>query len=58
MAFGRDVNGQDMLRAMAAYERSLVSFDAPFDHFIAGETNAISDSAKRGCCGRGLLHGL
>jgi cytochrome c peroxidase len=37
-----------MLSAIAAYERTLVSFDSPFDHFIAGDANAISDSAKRG----------
>src|SRR6202040_815359 len=36
-AFGRGVNEQDMLRAIAAYERTLVSFDSPFDHFIAGD---------------------
>ena len=47
-AYGRDVNAPDMLRAMATYERTLVSFDSPFDHFIAGDSNAISDSAKRG----------
>jgi cytochrome c peroxidase len=47
-AYGRDVNENDMLRAIATYERTLVSFDSPFDHFIAGEANAISDSAKRG----------
>jgi cytochrome c peroxidase len=47
-AFGRAVNEQDMLSAIAAYERTLASFDSPFDHFIAGEANAISDSAKRG----------
>jgi cytochrome c peroxidase len=47
-AFGRDVNEQDMLRAIATYERSLASFDSPFDHFIAGDASAISDSAKRG----------
>jgi cytochrome c peroxidase len=47
-AFGRGVNEQDILSAIAAYERTLASFDSPFDHFIAGETNAISDSAKRG----------
>ena len=47
-AFGRDVNEQDMLRAIATYERTLVSFDSPFDHFIAGDKNAISNSAKRG----------
>jgi cytochrome c peroxidase len=47
-AFGRDVNEQDMLTAIATYERTLVSFDAPFDHFIAGDQNAISEAAKRG----------
>jgi cytochrome c peroxidase len=47
-AFGRAVNEQDMLSAIAAYERTLASFDSAFDHFIAGEANAISDSAKRG----------
>jgi cytochrome c peroxidase len=47
-AFGRPVNGPDLLRALAAYERSLVSFDSPFDHFIAGDKNAIEDAAKRG----------
>jgi cytochrome c peroxidase len=46
--FARDVNEQDMLSAIAAYERTLASFDSPFDHFVAGEANAISDSAKRG----------
>lgn len=48
LAFGRGVNEQDMLRAIASYERTLVSFDSPFDHFIAGDSNAISDAAKRG----------
>jgi cytochrome c peroxidase len=47
-AFGRAANEQDMLSAIAAYERTLASFDSPFDHFIAGDANAISDSAKRG----------
>jgi cytochrome c peroxidase len=46
--FGRPVNGPDLLRALAAYERALVSFDSPFDHFIAGDKNAIDDAAKRG----------
>ena len=47
-AFGHGVNEQDMLSAIAAYERTLVSFDSPYDHFIAGDASAISDSAKRG----------
>jgi cytochrome c peroxidase len=37
-----------LLRAIASYERAQVSFDSPFDHFIAGDKNAIDDAAKRG----------
>jgi len=47
-AFAEGVNEQKMLRAIATYERTLVSFDSPFDHFIAGDKNAISSSAARG----------
>jgi cytochrome c peroxidase len=36
------------LRAVASYERTQVSFDSPFDHFVAGDANAIDDSSKRG----------
>ena len=46
--FGRPANPTDLERAIASYERTQFSFDSPFDHFIAGEENAISDSAKRG----------
>jgi len=34
--------------AIASYERTQFSFDSPFDHFMAGDQTAISDSAKRG----------
>ncbi len=46
--FGRPPNGNDLVRAIASYERTQVSFDSPFDHFIAGDKNAIDESAKRG----------
>src|SRR3989454_2748859 len=46
--FGRPPNGPDLLRAIASYERTLLSFDSPFDHFIAGDQHAIDDAAKRG----------
>jgi len=46
--FGRPVNGTDLVRAIASYERTQFSFDSPFDHFVAGDKNAINDSAKRG----------
>ena len=46
--FGRPPSGPDLVRAIASYERTQFSFDSPFDHFIAGDKNAISESAKRG----------
>src|SRR6266550_2147957 len=46
--FGRPPNGPDLTRAIASYERTQLSFDSPFDHFIAGDKNAIDESAKRG----------
>jgi cytochrome c peroxidase len=46
--FGRAPNGPDLVRAIASYERTQLSFDSPFDHFIAGDANAIDDAAKRG----------
>jgi cytochrome c peroxidase len=46
--FSRPPNSPDLLRAIASYERTQLSFDSPFDHFIGGEKNAIDDAAKRG----------
>jgi len=46
--FGRPPNGPDLLRALASYERTQMSFNAPFDRFIAGDEGAIDDAAKRG----------
>jgi cytochrome c peroxidase len=46
--FGRPPNGQDLVRAIASYERTLTSFDSPFDRFLAGDGKAIDESAKRG----------
>ena len=47
-AFSRPASGPDLLRAIASYERSLVSFNSPFDRFIAGDKNAIDAAAQRG----------
>jgi cytochrome c peroxidase len=46
--FGHPPNGADLTRAIASYERTQLSFDSPFDHFIAGDKNAIDESAKHG----------
>ncbi len=47
-AYGRDVNYEDMGRALAAFERTLVFVDSPFRRFLAGNENAISAEAKQG----------
>jgi cytochrome c peroxidase len=35
-------------QAIASFERTLISVEAPIDRFLAGDENAISDAAKRG----------
>ena len=46
--FGQAPDGLNLVGAIAAYERTLISFDSPFDRFLAGDQNAIDASAKRG----------
>ncbi|MEL6439352.1 MAG: MbnH family di-heme enzyme [Cyanobacteria bacterium J06621_8] len=39
----------NMTKAIASFQRSLVSFNSPYDHYrYQRESNAISDAAKRG----------
>ncbi|MCZ8157834.1 MAG: c-type cytochrome [Leptospira sp.] len=38
----------NVAKALAAFERTIVSGEAPFDRFLKGDVTAISDSAKRG----------
>lgn len=47
-AYGRPPNYGDLAKAIAAFERTLVFLDAPFDRFLAGKQDAISADAKRG----------
>jgi cytochrome c peroxidase len=47
-AYGRLPNYDDIGRAIAAFERTLVFLDSPFDKFLAGETDAISPQAQQG----------
>jgi cytochrome c peroxidase len=47
-AYGRGVNYDDIGRAIAAYERTLVFLSSPFDRFAAGDASATSDDAKAG----------
>ncbi|HXM34631.1 MAG TPA: cytochrome-c peroxidase, partial [Pyrinomonadaceae bacterium] len=46
--FGKAVTIDLLAKAIAAYERTLVSGNAPFDRSVAGDRNAMSESAQRG----------
>ena len=37
-----------MVRAIAAFERTLVFLDSPFERFLDGDKTAISENAQRG----------
>jgi len=46
---GKDpINPENIAKAIAAFERTLITTNAPFDRFLMGDANAISPVAKRG----------
>ena len=45
---GEPIATATVAKAIATFERGVVSAQAPFDRWIAGDGNAISDSAQRG----------
>ena len=45
---GEDITVANAAKAIATYERTIVSGTAPFDRWVAGDESAISASAKRG----------
>jgi len=46
--FGREPVSEDVAKAIAAYERTVLSGGAPYDRFVAGDEKALSASAQRG----------
>jgi cytochrome c peroxidase len=46
--FGTELTPEGVAKAIAAYERAILSGNAPYDRFRAGETAALSASARRG----------
>ena len=49
-AFGDDtpITIERIVEAIAAYERTLIAADAPYDRFVAGDQTALTQSQKRG----------
>ena len=46
--FGTPANPEALGKALAAFERTLITRHAPFDRYMAGEQQAMSESAVRG----------
>ncbi len=42
------ISGINIARALSSFERSLLARNSAFDHYIAGDKSALSNSAKRG----------
>jgi cytochrome c peroxidase len=47
-AFGREVSGEDLARALASYVRTILSGDAPIDRYLNGEREALTEQARAG----------
>lgn len=45
---GEDITIEGIAKAIATYERTIVSGAAPFDRWVEGDETAISEAAKRG----------
>ncbi|MEX0830932.1 MAG: cytochrome-c peroxidase [Nitrospirales bacterium] len=46
--FGAGVSLQGMAEAIAAYERTIISTNSPFDKFVLGDDKAMDDATQRG----------
>jgi cytochrome c peroxidase len=46
--FGEKPNREGIAKALAAFQRTLITGPSPFDRYLAGEKDALSYSAKRG----------
>lgn len=46
--FGTDVTADGVAKAIAAYERMILSGNSPYDRFQAGDKKALSSAAQRG----------
>jgi cytochrome c peroxidase len=45
---GEPIDGKTIAKAIASFERTVLSTDSPFDRWMRGDAHAMSESAKRG----------
>lgn len=45
---GEEISGDTIAKALASFERSIVSSEAPFDRWQKGDEGAVNESVKRG----------
>jgi cytochrome c peroxidase len=46
--FGTEVTAEGIAKAIAAFERTIISKNSPFDKYTAGDKNALNDKAIKG----------
>src|SRR5262245_4872060 len=46
--FNSDATADNIMQAISAFERTIISGDTPWDRWQAGDQSAVSDGAKRG----------
>lgn len=47
-AFGEEITKENILKAIASFERTILINDTAFDKYLAGDEKAISEEAKKG----------
>ena len=47
-AFPDGLTANNVARAIASYERTIIAGDSPYDRYVAGDKTALSDAARRG----------
>jgi len=47
-AFNSEIDNKGIVQALASFQRTLLSFNSPYDKFMAGDSLALKGSQKRG----------
>ncbi|MDA2923638.1 cytochrome-c peroxidase, partial [Acidobacteria bacterium AH-259-L09] len=47
-AFQRQIHGEDLARALASYVRTILTGDSPFDRYLYGDREALSEKERAG----------